>query len=105
MLSGCKVTLRNQNLFEFFDSLLLALPRMEKWKPLDRQKLQKNTNLFIALKLGELVLFYPLELGLNINAEIRKIDINLFFNTYTKEEKLYLLGANKIPVIKSNGEK
>lgn len=35
MLSGCKVTLRNKNLFEFFDNLILALPRMEKLKPLN----------------------------------------------------------------------
>jgi hypothetical protein len=61
--------------------------------------LQKNTNPFLALKLSELILFYPLELGLNINAEIRKIEINFIFNTFTKEEKVYLLTANKIPVL------
>jgi hypothetical protein len=72
---------------------------MEKWKPLARDILQKNTDIFISLKLSELVLFYPLELGLNINAEIRKIEINFIFNTFTKEEKVYLLMANKIPLL------
>jgi ribosomal protein L5 len=34
MISGCKVNLRNKNMFDFFDSLNLTLPRMEKLKPL-----------------------------------------------------------------------
>jgi ribosomal protein L5 len=98
MLVGCKITLRNQNLSEFFDSLSLALPRMEKLQPLDINRLKTNTTSSVALKLSELILFYPVELGLGINAEIRKIEVNFFFNTHTKEEKYFLLAANKIPI-------
>jgi len=99
MLAGCKVTLRNKNLAEFFDSLALALPRMEKLNPLNVRKLKNNSTFSVALKLSELVLFYPVELGLGINAEVRKIEINFLFNTYTKEEKYFLLMANKVPLI------
>ena len=98
MLVGCKVTLRNQNLSEFFDSLSLALPRMEKLHPIDMHILKNNMTMSVALKLSELVLFYPVELGLGINSEVRKIEINFLFNTYTKEEKYFLLAANKIPI-------
>jgi hypothetical protein len=58
--------------------------------------------MFLALKLSELILFYPLELGLSVNVEVRKIEINFIFNTFTKEEKLYLLTANKIPILNKN---
>jgi hypothetical protein len=93
-------------MFDFFDSLNLTLPRMEKLKPLSWDIIQKNTNKFLVLKLSELILFYSLELGLNLNSEVRKIELNFIFNTFTKEEKLYLLTANKIPIwSKSNPHK
>lgn len=101
MLAGCKVTLRNKNLIEFFDSLSLALPRMEKLQPLNTDKIKGNSTISVALMVSELVLFYPVELGLGINAEIRKLEINFLFNTHTVEEKYFLLLANKIPVNKS----
>ena len=105
MLVGCKVTLRNKNLTEFFDSLALALPRMEKFHPLEAHVIKQNSTVSVALKLSELVLFYPIELGLGINAEVRQIEINFLFNTYTKEEKYFLLLANKIPFIHQSLEK
>ena len=93
MLVGCKVTLRKDQLNDFFDSLLLASPRMErlsiinmsnKLKPYETFKSkklkQKNSNFFL-LNLSELLFFYPIELGLGINNEVRKIEITFIFNT------------------------
>ena len=40
MLVGCKVTLRRKNLEEFFDTLILAMPRMEKLQPFINQLLK-----------------------------------------------------------------
>ena len=68
---------------------------------LNTDKIKNNSTLSIALMVSELVLFYPVELGLGINAEIRKLEINFLFNTYTTEEKYFLLIANKIPINKS----
>lgn len=102
MISGCKVTLRHFNMFTFLDTLILTLPRMEKLKPLNWEHVQKNTNKFIALTVSELILFYSLELGLNLNSEVRKLELNFIFNTFTIEEKLYLLTANKIPILNKN---
>lgn len=96
MLVGCKVTLRKKNLAEFFDSLSLALPRMEKFTPI---KVGKNNTNSYSLKLAEVVLFYPIELGLGVNTEVQKIEVNFFFKTISKEEKIFLLTSNKIPVL------
>lgn len=99
MLVGCKVTLREKNLYEFIDNLNLALPRMEKFQPLKLNKNEKNINASYIMQLSEVVLFYPIELGLGINTEIKKIEINLIFNTNAREEKAFLLHANKIPTL------
>lgn len=86
-------------MFDFFESLNLTLPRMEKFQHIQKKKLEKNkTNLFV-FSLIEIFLFYPLELGLGINFEISKLEINFIFNTFLKEEKTFLLLENKIPVL------
>jgi ribosomal protein L5 len=98
MLVGCKVTLRKNNLFDFLDNLNLALPRMEKFTPIKIQKTEKIKTNSLILPLTEVVLFYPIELGLGINTEVKKIELNIIFNTFSREEKIYYLRANKIPV-------
>ena len=86
-------------MFDFFESLNLTLPRMEKFQSIQKKKLEKNkTNLFV-FSLIEIFLFYPLELGLGINFEISKLEINFIFNTYLKEEKAFLLLENKFPIL------
>jgi len=101
MLVGCKVTLRRRKLTDFFDNLSLALPRMEKVQPLDNGKITANFSISVILNLTELVLFYPVEIGLGVSSEVRKIDINMLLNTYTREEKYYLFITNKIPIATS----
>jgi ribosomal protein L5 len=88
MLVGCKVTLRENKLEDFFDSLLLASPRMERYKVLNftkelskKEKLKEKGSNFLLLQLSELLFFYPIELGLGINSEVRKVDITFIFNT------------------------
>lgn len=98
MLVGCKVTLRRRKLTEFFDNLSLSLPRMEKAQPLHNDKVTTNFSNSVILNLSELVLFYPVEIGLGVNSEVRKIDINFLLNTYTREEKYYLFLTNKLPI-------
>lgn len=97
-LVGCKTTLRKNNLFEFLDSLTLALPRMEKFKGVNFNKINNQKINSFSLTLSELILFYPIEMGLGINTEVKKIEINFIFNTLSLEEKIFLLTTNKIPV-------
>lgn len=96
-LVGCKVTLRQTNLNEFFDNLSLALPRMEKFTPLKIASSKRHTGNFITARINEIVLFYPIELGLGINTEVKYIDVNFIFNTLSLEEKKYLFNFYKIP--------
>lgn len=97
-LVGCKITLRQKNLYEFLDSLTLALPRMEKFQGLNITNIIKNKpSNSIITKLGEILLFYPIELGLGINSEVKHLEINFIFNTTSFEEKKFILSSFKIP--------
>ncbi len=97
-LVGCKVTLRKNNLHDFLDNVTLALPRMEKFQGILINKLENQKTNSFSLTLSELVLFYPIEMGLGINTEVKKIELNFIFNTLSLEEKIFLLTSNKIPV-------
>jgi ribosomal protein L5 len=100
MLVGCKVTLRKNVMENFFDSLLLALPRMENLKVLKKKQFFKNKTLnFFSFALTELFSFYAFELGLGISTEVQKLDLNFIFSTTCVEEKLFLLCSKKIPII------
>ena len=97
-LVGCKVTLRKHNLYEFIDNLYITLPRMEKFKYISRAQLDKRITNSFTLNISELVLFYPIELGLGINTEVKRLDINFIFKGISVEEKVFLLTSNKIPI-------
>jgi len=71
MLVGCKVTLRRKNLNEFFDSLSLAAPRMEKFKAISSKEFKKSQTSLISIKLAEIVFFFQLELGLGVNSDVK----------------------------------
>jgi ribosomal protein L5 len=71
MLVGCKVTLRRKNLNEFFDSLALAVPRMEKFKAISTKTLKKSETSLVSLRLAEIVFFFQLELGLGVNSDVK----------------------------------
>lgn len=98
ILVGCKVTLRAKNMFDFFENLILTLPRMEKFQHIEKKDVEKiKTNVFI-ITLVEIFLFYPIELGLGINFEISNLNINIIFNTSLKEQKIFELATSKIPL-------
>jgi len=98
MLVGCKVTLRKKNMNDFFDNLLLSMPRMEKVQPFLNQVLKHKNLSTLSLRLSELVFFYPLELGLGINTDVKTVEIHFFFNILSIEEKIFLLTSNRIPI-------
>jgi ribosomal protein L5 len=98
MLVGCKVTLRRRNLEEFFDSLSLALPRMEKFNPLNNTLFKNDKVSSLAIFLSEVVFFFPIEFGLGINSDVKKLELHFLFNTITLEEKIFILTSKKIPV-------
>jgi len=44
------------------------------------------------------VFFYPLELGLGINTDVKSIEIHFLFNILSIEEKIFLLTSKRIPI-------
>jgi large subunit ribosomal protein L5 len=98
MLVGCKVTLRTKNMFDFFENLILTLPRMEKFGVLAKKLFNKERTASLALSLSEIVFFYPMELGLGINSEVKKVELHFLFNTLNSEEKIFLLTSRRVPV-------
>lgn len=95
-LVGCKVTLRKKNLASFLDSLALAIPRMENFKSLSLiNKINSNNNFKAIQKRGfglnELVMFHSIELGLGINTEVRKMDVQFAFSSENILEHIFLL--------------
>ena len=97
-LVGCKVTLRKKNLYEFLDILTLSLARMEKFTGVQLKNNKKNITNTLGIKLVELILFYPIELGLGINSDVKQMDIYFLFNVFNLEEKLFLLKSKRIPI-------
>jgi hypothetical protein len=72
---------------------------MEKFNGLNLVDSKKeHTNSFLT-KLTEILLFYPIELGLGVNSEVKQLEINFIFNTTSREEKKFIFSSLKIPTI------
>ena len=118
MLVGCKVTLRKEGCDDFINTLSLTFPRMEKRVPavglvtkfIDKHSIaskgftprsggsfSKVPSSF-SLTLGELILFYPIELGLGLHPDVRQVLINFKFNSTSIEERYFFLRQAKVPV-------
>ena len=95
-ITGCKVTLRKANLFNFLDTLLLALPRSENFKGFFYNKKTKKQNNF-STRIEDLFIFYSLES--EIASYIKTLDISFSFNTINDEEKFFILTYYKLPLI------
>lgn len=96
---GCKVTLRKQNLDDFFDTLLLTLPRMEKFKFFNNKLFNAHkVKRILSISFIELIFFYPIELGLGMNTNVKQIEFHFLFNTTGEEEKRFILSSKKIPL-------
>ncbi len=120
-LVGCKVTLRADTLFNFLDTAAFTFSRREKFQPsrhrlskffkkfnnnkqltiqqIDSQIKAKRSGASYALSVGELVLFYPIELGLGLHPDVQRLVLNFRFTSISVEERFFLLRYTKIPVI------
>ena len=106
-LAGCKGTLRRNSLRGFIDTLSLAITRREKFQP-TRNYLVKTTKKaqsisyklepVYVLNLKELVLFYPIELGLGQHPDVRHVGLHFGFSFLCVEEQFFLLRYFKIPI-------
>ena len=107
-LVGCKVTLRREALRGFLDTLSLTFSRREKFQPTRNflSKVTKKLTQFpqkveptYSLSLGELVLFYPIELGLGLHPDVQRVELKFNFTGLSIEEHFFRLRYFKIPVL------
>jgi|688.fasta_scaffold06839_5 large subunit ribosomal protein L5 len=94
-VTGCKVVLRNVNLFEFLDTLLLALPRSETFKGFFFNLKSRKKNHY-STQINDFFIFYSLES--EIASYIKHLDMSFSFNTISDSEKLFLLSYLKMPL-------
>jgi hypothetical protein len=57
-----------------------------------------SVNSNFILTLGELILFYPIELGLGLHPDVRQVVINFNFTSVSIEERYFFLRQANIPV-------
>jgi ribosomal protein L5 len=101
MLVGCKVTLRKNIMEDFFETLLLVLPRMNLFKGISEKELIKKKNVnFFSIVLKELFFFFTFESILGTTSNVQQININIMFSTKILEEKLFMFFSKKIPINK-----
>ena len=93
--TGCKLTLRNKNLFFFLDTLLLGIPRSEIFKGFSLKTLENYVNSF-STKLKELFIFHTLEL--DVEGRVQKLDLTFNFNSKICSTKSFYFLYNKFPV-------
>lgn len=90
---GCKITLRNQNLYNFLDSLILFLPQVNY--RLNTKFLNKN-DISFNFMLTQIINFHEF---FNIKQNIlNKINLNFLFSSWLLEEKLFILTGLNLPV-------
>ena len=115
-LVGCKVTLRKEGCTDFLNTLAFTFPRIEKILPAmglitrnlgkprmsmlpnGRHTVSRNVYSNFTLTLGELILFYPIELGLGLHPDVRQVIVNFGFTSSSLEERYFFLRTAKIPV-------
>jgi len=94
-ITGCKVTIRNLNLFNFLDNLIMVLPRSDNFEGFFFNLNTDKQNYF-STKIKDLFIFYSLET--EILSYVETLDITFSFNTFNDFEKIFLFNYNKIPL-------
>ena len=92
---GCKVTLRKQRMYEFFDRLIsIAIPRIRDFRGLKAKSFDGRGNYSMGLK--EQIVFPEIDYD-KIDA-LRGLDITITTTAKTDEEAKALLLAFKFPL-------
>ncbi len=89
---GCKVTLRQDRMYEFLERLLfVAIPRIRDFRGLSRRAFDAQGNFTLGIK--EQIVFPEIQ----YDTALRGLDICVTTTAKTKEEGLALLLAFKFP--------
>lgn len=94
---GCKVTLRENNIYEFLDTMLLYLPQLENIDLIKQQELNKNKFNNFSFWLNQLFKFYQLK---NLQQDfVQRLKVVVVFNSWLSEEKSFFFTSNNIPIL------
>lgn len=94
---GCKVTLRENNIYEFLDTMLLYLPQLENIDLIKQQELNKNKFNNFSFWLNQLFKFYQLK---NLQQDfVQRLKVIVVFNSWLSEEKSFFFTSNNIPIL------
>ena len=104
MLIGCKVTLRNQNLYNFRNTLYFTCSRIENFKPstnfiekLYYKSYQHQPAFIFTLK--ELNFFEMIDLCLGLQPTIKQLILHYRFSSFFKEDCYFILRYSKRLII------
>ena len=96
---GCKVTLRKEKMYDFFEKLIkISLPRTRDFRGLNPKSFDGRGNYTLGVK--EHIIF-P-EINFDKTDKIRGIDITLVTSTNSKESTLELLKEFNFPLNNKN---
>ncbi len=91
---GCKVTLRRQRMYEFFDRLVnVAIPRVRDFRGISPRSMDRAGNCSIGI--AEQIIF-P-EIDYDKTDKLRGMDISIVIRALKKEDAYALLRAFKFP--------
>lgn len=94
---GCKVTLRENHIYEFLDTMLLYLPQLENIDLIKQQELNKNKFNNFSFWLNQLFKFYQLK---NLQQDfVQRLKVVVVFNSWLSEEKSFFFTSNNIPIL------
>lgn len=94
---GCKVTLRNQSLFEFLDRFVtIVLPRLRDFSGINRKSVDTSGN--FSLGLDNILVFPELENHYEYFESLRGIDINISITAKNSQDIFLLCSAVQLPL-------
>ena len=98
MVTGCKVVLRKDSMYNFLDKFVtITLPRIKNFQGFHKTYITTDGNL--SLKLREPLSFFELEYEYDKFRDLPPIDITFVTTSVDKKESLALLSSFQIPFI------
>lgn len=92
---GCRVTLRGEKMYQFFDKLVnIALPRVKDFRGLSSRGFNQSAHYSFGIKEHNIFL----EVDLDNIMKIFGMNISIVTTAKTKEEALYLLKKLNLPI-------
>ncbi|NBV07019.1 MAG: 50S ribosomal protein L5 [Proteobacteria bacterium] len=92
---GCRVTLRGNRMYQFFDKLTnIALPRVKDFRGLSAKGFNQSSHYSFGIKEHNVFL----EVDLDNIMKIFGMNISIITTAKTKEEALYLLKKLNLPI-------